>query len=113
MIELTKFVRRLGKTAPLGDIIAREHNPGPEVQTDEELIAWIKQYTNSIAHTSGTCSMLPRDKGGVVDPRLKVYGTHNLRVVDLSILPLHIGAPTQVYVYGMAEQASDIIKGVI
>jgi hypothetical protein len=62
--------------------------------------------------------MLPRDKGGVVDPRLKVrnylrsypcpftysraiirgrqvYGTHNLRVVDLSILPLHIGAPTQ------------------
>jgi hypothetical protein len=71
MIELTKFVRRLGKTAPLGDIIgaapdqpyitvadqclaalsfsAREHNPGPEVQTDEELIAWIKQYTNSIA----------------------------------------------------------------
>jgi|SRR6267154_5775691 len=29
--------------------VAREHNPGPEVQTDEELIAWIKQYTNSIA----------------------------------------------------------------
>ncbi|KAI0247513.1 hypothetical protein BJV78DRAFT_1157164 [Lactifluus subvellereus] len=92
---------------------AREHNPGPEVQTDEELIAWIKQYTNSIAHTSGTCSMLPRDKGGVVDPRLKVYGTHNLRVVDLSILPLHIGAPTQTYVYGLAEQAADIIKGII
>ncbi|KAI0278556.1 GMC oxidoreductase [Russula aff. rugulosa BPL654] len=113
MVELTKFVRRLGKTSPLADIIAREHNPGPEVQTDEELIAWIKQYSNSIAHTSGTCSMLPRDKGGVVDPQLKVYGTHNLRVVDLSILPLHIGAPTQAYVYAMAEQASDIIKGVI
>jgi hypothetical protein len=29
--------------------VAREHNPGPEIQTDEELIAWIKQYTNSIA----------------------------------------------------------------
>jgi len=113
MVELAKFVRRLGKTSPLGDIIAREHNPGPEVQTDEELIAWIKQYTNSIAHTTGTCSMLPRDKGGVVDPRLKVYGTHNLRVVDLSIVPLQISAPTQTFTYGLAEQAADIIKGVI
>ncbi|KAH9967749.1 hypothetical protein BGW80DRAFT_1462090 [Lactifluus volemus] len=110
MVELVKFVRKLGKTSPIGDIIAREHNPGPEVQTDEELVAWIKQHTNSIAHTSGTCSMLPRDKGGVVDPRLKVYGTQNLRVVDLSILPLHIGAPTQTYVYGLAEQAAILSK---
>ena len=70
--------------------LASEHNPGPEAQTDEELVAWIKEFTNSIARTScaynlellllmalpedtaGTCSMLPRDKGGVVDPRLKV-----------------------------------------
>ncbi|KAH9033854.1 GMC oxidoreductase [Lactarius hengduanensis] len=113
MVEVVKFTRRLAKTSPLSDIIAREHNPGPEVQTDEEIVAWVKQFTLSIAHTSGTCSMLPRDKGGVVDPRLKVYGTHNLRVVDLSVLPLHIGAPTQTYVYALAEQASDIIKGVI
>src|SRR6266849_2254323 len=75
MVELTKFVRRIGKTSPFADIIgtapwvqsrvhavadvrlvfllcgcwvAREQNPGPEVQTDEELIAWIKQYSDSI-----------------------------------------------------------------
>lgn len=39
--------------------------------------------------------MLPRDKGGVVDPTLKVYGTTNLRVVDLSIVPLHFAAHSQ------------------
>lgn len=39
--------------------------------------------------------MLPRDKGGVVDPDLKVYGTTNLRVVDLSIMPIQIAAHTQ------------------
>jgi len=39
--------------------------------------------------------MLPRDKPGVVDPKLKVYGTKNVRVADLSIVPLHIAAHTQ------------------
>lgn len=32
--------------------------------------------------------MLPRDKNGVVDQQLKVYGTRNIRVVDLSVVPL-------------------------
>lgn len=39
--------------------------------------------------------MLPRDKGGVVDPELKVYGTQNIRVADLSVVPLHMSAHTQ------------------
>lgn len=36
--------------------------------------------------------MLPRDKRGVVDAQLKVYGTENIRVADLSIVPLHFAA---------------------
>ena len=39
--------------------------------------------------------MLPREKNGVVDASLRVYGTKNLRVVDLSVIPLHIAAHTQ------------------
>ena len=39
--------------------------------------------------------MLPRDKNGVVDPELKVYGTTNIRVCDLSVVPLVPGAHTQ------------------
>ena len=41
-----------------------------------------------IYHPVGTCSMLPKELGGVVDPCLRVYGTKKLRVVDASILPL-------------------------
>ena len=39
--------------------------------------------------------MLPQEKGGVVDPTLKVYGTNNIRVADLSVVPLHIGSHPQ------------------
>ena len=39
--------------------------------------------------------MMPRELGGVVDPQLKVYGTTNLRVVDLSVLPLQVSVHTQ------------------
>ena len=39
--------------------------------------------------------MVPREKNGVVDPQLRVYGTSNVRVVDISIMPLHVAAHTQ------------------
>lgn len=82
--------------------------------------------------TAGTLSMLPRDKNGVVDASLRVYGTRNIRVVDLSIAPLHVAAHTQckhfdikqriktqqfrvflATVYAIAEQAADILKAEI
>jgi choline dehydrogenase len=54
--------------------------------------------------------MLPRDMGGVVDTRLIVYGTGNIRVVDSSIIPLHMSAHTMGTTYGVAEKAAEIIK---
>ncbi|KAJ7790621.1 hypothetical protein B0H13DRAFT_805428 [Mycena leptocephala] len=55
--------------------------------------------------------MLPLEDGGVVDTKLKVYNTTNIRVVDISIIPLHIGAHTQVTAYALGELGVDIIKG--
>ncbi|KAI0046210.1 GMC oxidoreductase [Auriscalpium vulgare] len=110
-LEQVKFARRVGTLAPLSAHVGKEINPGPDIQTDEQLTAWLKKNMNSVYHTAGSCSMLPRDKGGVVDPQLKVYGTANVRVVDLSIVPLHVAAHTQATAYTIAEQAADIIKG--
>lgn len=50
--------------------------------------------------------MLPRDHGGVVDSKFKVYGTRNIRVVDLSILPLHTAVHPQATVYTIAEMGA-------
>jgi choline dehydrogenase-like flavoprotein len=63
-------------------------------------------------HTCGTAAMLPKEKGGVVNEKLVVYGTHNLRVVDASIFPLIPRGNIMSTVYAVAEKAADIIKGV-
>jgi choline dehydrogenase-like flavoprotein len=55
--------------------------------------------------------MLPSEKGGVVDEKLIVYGTTNLRIVDASIFPLIPRGSIQSTVYAVAERAADIIKG--
>ena len=61
-------------------------------------------------HFVGSCSMMPRQMGGVVDPQLRVYGTRNLRVCDASIIPLIPRANPQAAVYGVAEHGASIIK---
>ena len=63
-------------------------------------------------HTCGTAAMLPKEKGGVVDEKLVVYGTNNLRLVDASIFPLIPRGNILSTVYAVSEKAADIIKGV-
>lgn len=61
-------------------------------------------------HPTGSCSMMPREKGGVVDANLRVYGCRNLHVCDASIIPITPGANPQASVYAVAERAADLLK---
>jgi choline dehydrogenase len=78
----------------------------------------VRDASGSSWHPIGTCSMLPRGDdddddgggGGVVDARLRVYGVANLRVVDASVLPLHVRGNLVSCVYAVAERAADLIK---
>ncbi|KAG9222139.1 hypothetical protein CCMSSC00406_0009590 [Pleurotus cornucopiae] len=109
--EALKLARKLGQTEPLASSLGDEITPGPSVNTDAEWDAWLSTHVGTEFHPSSTCAMLPRNLGGVVNAKLQVYGTANVRVADSSIFPLsfaaHLGVPT----YGVAEQAADIIRG--
>ncbi|KAF8914726.1 GMC oxidoreductase [Mucidula mucida] len=110
LVEGLKFARKVVSTDALKDVVREEIIPGPDVQSDEQLKEFVRSTGQTVYHPIGTASMLPREDGGVVGPDVKVYGTKNLRVVDASIIPLHISAHPHATVYAVAEKAADIIK---
>ncbi|KAK2596128.1 hypothetical protein QQS21_006475 [Conoideocrella luteorostrata] len=71
---------------------------------------YVHRTMDGAYHYTGTCSMMSRSLGGVVDNRLRVYGCSNLRVCDASIIPLEPTANPQAVVYGVAELGASFIK---
>lgn len=71
---------------------------------------YVRRTADNAYHYTGTCSMMPRAMGGVVDNRLRVYGCSNLRVCDASIVPIEPTANPQAVVYAVAELAASFIK---
>jgi choline dehydrogenase-like flavoprotein len=108
----SKWFRGISKDPAFSAFVSDEYSPGSSVQTDAEWDTWIAEHAGSLFHTTSSCSMLPKRHGGVVDSKLKVYGTTNVRVVDASIAPLLVSAHTQAAAYAIAEKAADILSQV-
>lgn len=79
--------------------------------SDDYWKCYIKYFSASLWHPSGTCKMGPlTDPNSVVDPALKVHGFTNLRVVDASVMPTITTGNTQCPTYMIAQKAADMIK---
>jgi choline dehydrogenase-like flavoprotein len=109
IIEAAKYNRKIAEAPSLRNSWTEEYDPGLSTTTDAQWEDWVRNNTLSIYHPLGSCSMLPQNKGGVVDSSLKVYGTTNLRIVDASVIPILPAGHLQTMVYGIAERAADII----
>lgn len=109
-IASLKFARKLAASPALAPWLAEEYRPGADVNTDEAMLAFARQYGATIFHPSGTCKMGPAsDPGAVVDERLRVRGLAGLRVVDCSIMPTLVSGNTNAPVVMIAEKAAELL----
>ncbi|KAL8888312.1 MAG: hypothetical protein Q9215_004224 [Flavoplaca cf. flavocitrina] len=98
---LSVYVKENGQRIP-------SEIPITDLQSARE---YLRQNAVATHHSCGTAAMLPREKGGVVDQNLVVYGTRNLRIVDASTFPVIPQANPMSTIYAVAERAARLIKG--
>ena len=73
MRQGVKFARTVG--VAYGATFGTEITPGPTVQTDQQIEDWlVSTAVGSQFHPTGSCAMLPKAQGGVVNAYLQVYG---------------------------------------
>jgi choline dehydrogenase len=84
--------------------------PGPDVQSDAQVDAFIAANASTVFHPVGTCRMGLREDA-VVDEELKVRGVEGLRVADASVMPRLVSSNTHAPTVMIAERASDLILG--
>ena len=84
LLTVLKFAREVHETSPIRQHMIRRILPTVEdYRTDDALKEYIKNGLGCVYHPVGTAAMMPQEDGGVVDPKLRVYGTENLRVVSV------------------------------
>jgi choline dehydrogenase len=111
-VEAIAAARKILSQPAFKEFDGGEISPGPECQTDSQVLEWVRRDGETAYHPSCTCKM-GVDEMAVVDPlTMKVHGIEGLRVADASVMPYvtngNIYAPTMM----IAEKAADIILGV-
>lgn len=92
-VAAVRQAREIVAAPPLADAVGEEVQPGPAVQSDAEIVDFIRNTGATTYHAAGTCKM-GRDPMAVVDERLRVHGLRGLRVADASIMPTLVSGNT-------------------
>ena len=108
-VRSIKLTRKLMAARAIAHFQPVEVLPGPQVDTDAELLAKVGDISTTIFHPVGTAAMGHSDTA-VVDERLRVHGLDGLRVVDASIMPTIVSGNTNSPVIMIAEKAADMIR---
>lgn len=101
-----RMARRVAAQPALDEWRASEALPGPEVETDAEVDAFVARCASTHHHPCGTCRM-GVDAGAVVGPDLALNGVDNLHVVDASVIPRIPSGPINAAVVAIAEAWAD------
>ena len=110
-VEAVRCARKILKQPAFDRFNAGELSPGPEVDSDEEILDWVARDAETALHPSCTCRM-GTDRMAVVDPgTLRVHGLDGIRVVDASVMPYVTNGNIYAPVMMIAEKAADLVLG--
>ena len=103
-----RLARRVNAAPALAPYVAGEYLPGPNLQSDDELLGFARERGTTIFHPAGTCKMGP-DPMAVVDRTLRVHGIAGLRVADCSIMPTVVSGNTNAPAIMIGEKCADMM----
>jgi choline dehydrogenase len=109
-VEAIRCTRNIMTQPAFEPYRGEELAPGPDVQSDEEILAFVTDEAESAYHPSCTCRM-GYDPLAVTDSDLAVHGLDGLRVVDASVMPAITNGNIYAPVLMIGEKAADIILG--
>lgn len=107
--EGLKIMRNLIEQPAFAPYRGLEFDPGPDVATDKDIDAFIRDRGTTIYHPIGTCRM-GAEETSVVDPLLRVRGVAGLRIADASIMPTLTSGNTNAPAIMIGEKAADLIR---
>ena len=110
LVRGIRLARRVFSAPAFEPYRAHESTPGASVESDADLISYIRAQAYTVHHPVSTCRM-GADAMAVVDPQLRVIGLEGLRVADAAVFPSLIGGNTNAAVVMVAEKAADMILG--
>ncbi|NCF29466.1 MAG: choline dehydrogenase [Gammaproteobacteria bacterium] len=108
MVAGMQLARKIIAIPAMKSYVRREVLPGPDVNSDEEMLEYIREYGSTIFHPTSTCRM-GQDDMAVVDERLRVRGVEALRVADASVMPTVVSGNTNASCVMIGEKAADMI----
>jgi choline dehydrogenase len=107
-LEAMRITRRIMTAPAMRGIATDEIAPGVNIQSDDELLDWVRNNAETTYHPVGTCKM-GSDPMAVVDDQLRVRGMEGLRVADASIMPTLTSGNTNAPSIMIGEKASRMI----
>jgi choline dehydrogenase len=104
-----RMVRAIGEAPAMDGLRGEEFSPGKDVETNAQILEWIRTNSQTAYPPVGTCRM-GQGADTVVDERLRVHGVEGLRVADASIFPTMPSGNTNAPAIMVGEKAAEILR---
>ena len=109
-VAILRTIREIFAQPAFRDLWDVEIMPGPQADSDAELLDFARNKGGTSFHQVGTCRM-GSDAAAVVDPELRVRGVENLRVIDASVMPAVTSANTNAAALMIGEKGAALVLG--